>query len=165
MIVSLMRFLQSDLFKHAEIIAGQGGANNPVKAINIMDAPDGPMYMKEGTLCITTGYAWLEDPEVQKKLIEDLKKQNVAGLGIMMRFFGGTLPDTLQKTADDLDMPIVSIDDHLVYTDIIMYFANHVYCQALDTFMEKRRLSEQLMSHIGDKSMRGLVHELNELFR
>ncbi len=163
MIVSLKRFLESDLFKYAEIIAGQGGANNPVKAINIMDAPDGPMYMKEGTLCITTGYAWLEDPEVQKKLIENLKKQNVAGLGIMMRFFGGTLPETLQKTADALDMPIVSIDDHLVYTDIIMYFADHVYCQALGEFKEKRRLSEQLMSHIGDKSMRGLVCELNEL--
>jgi purine catabolism regulator len=161
MVVKLKTFIESELFKTAEIIAGKQGENNSVRSINILDTPDGYLFMDEGTLCITSGYAWLQDPKEQETLLRNLKHKKVAGLAMMLRFFKGSLPDGLKQMADELGVPIVSIDDELSYMDIIRYFENHIYSTALGKFLDTKLLNEQMLACLGKKVMQDLTHALN----
>ncbi len=161
MVVKLKTFIESELFKTAEIIAGKQGEDNLVRSINILDTPDGYLFMNEGTLCITSGYAWLQDPKEQETLLRNLKYKRVAGLAMMLRFFKGALPDGLKQMADELGLPIVSIDDELAYMDIIRYFENHIYSPALGKFLDAKRLNEQMLACLGKRVMQDLAQALN----
>jgi purine catabolism regulator len=145
MIASLKQLLQAEIFTDAKVLAGENGLNNKVTSINVLDAPDGYGFMKPGTLVVTNAYDWLEDEEDQSNLVLRLKENNVAGMGMMLRYLGGNISKRMKNVADQHDFPIIALDDKLIYNDLINFFNESVYVSQLDQFLTKDQIQKQLI--------------------
>jgi len=102
--IILQELLNTDVFRESEVLAGEQGLCRKVTSVNVLDAPDGYKYMKEGALVVTTGFSLLNKPEDQLMLIENLAEKKVAALGIKLRFFNYKLPEIMKKKADEVGL-------------------------------------------------------------
>ncbi len=145
MIVSLKQLLKAEIFAGSRMLAGEKGLTNKVTSINVLDAPDGYGFMQPGTLVVTNAYEWLEDEEEQSNLVLRLKENNVAGMGMMLRYLGGNISEKMKKMADQLDFPIIALDDKLIYYDLINFFNESIYVMKLDQFLTKDQIQKELI--------------------
>lgn len=109
------------------VIAGKKGLWRNVTSINSYDAPDVVQWLKPGELVLTTGYVFKNDENFQIDLIVELATRKCAGLGIKTDYYPGNFPKSMLEKADELDMPLIEIPDHLFLSDIILAFLRELF--------------------------------------
>ncbi|MBP2634544.1 MAG: transcriptional regulator, PucR family [Firmicutes bacterium] len=106
--------------EHAMFLsAGSAGLNNPVRSVNIMDAPDIGNWVKAGDLILTTAYSIKDDIYLQEQLIRALHARACAGLGIKTKRFLQEIPPTMQAIANELGFPLLELPLSLSFAEII----------------------------------------------
>lgn len=160
--ISLRELLDSDFFRDSEVLAGEKGLANKVTSVNVLDAPDGPKYMKAGALVVTTAYSLLNNPEDQLTVIEKLAEKKVAALGIKLRFFNYRLPEIMKKRADELGLPIISISNEYAYADILEFLMGNLLLRQTKTFLHKDKVYEQLISSAESDGLQGVAQLLHK---
>lgn len=158
--LTVENLLKSEPFKDSFLAAGEKGLDKNVRAINVIDAPDGYKYIKPGTLAITSGYKWLEDSKEQEALIKNLAKSGASALGIKTRFFDGILPDNMKKIADELSFPVLFLSDLLAYSDIIDFFLHNIYIESNHTFERLEEVQKQFLDLIEHRSVDWIAKKL-----
>jgi purine catabolism regulator len=131
------------------VVAGDGGLDREVRTVTVLDAPDGPKWLKGRELILSSTYLFERDQALLSDYVEDLIAMGASGFGLKMgRFLDHVSPDVITR-ADRCGFPILSIPRRLVWTDIISVFYKHYY-----GFMRRERrrvtIDEGVMSSLGE---------------
>lgn len=160
--VSLSELLRCNYFRDANIIAGRRGAGNVVHSVTVMDSPDAYDYMNGGELVLSSGYFFLNQPNLQEQVLMNLISKRVAALGIITNYTQGVLPDTMREIADKTGFPIVSLTDQHTYVDTYEY----VHLNLLSHTTGEVRRSDSVIQEINDAGTeRGLQGILDVLHK
>src|SRR4051795_7168586 len=91
-----------------ELLAGEGGADAPVRWVHISELLDPTPWLSGGELLLTTGLQ-LEHPEQQRDYVTRLAGHDLAGLGFGTGFSHDTVPAALAETAEELGFPLFEV--------------------------------------------------------
>lgn len=127
MYVTIKDVLNIKSIEGIRLVAGEKGLKNVVSNVNMLDNPDTFDWLVAGDLLLTTGYIFKDDPEFQKKLVQELYERNCAGLGMKIRRYFDTIPEVMVKEANRLDFPIIEIPYVYSLSDISNVVVSAVY--------------------------------------
>lgn len=125
--VTLRSFLKDQRNRNLVLTAGADGIDNIVTKVTVLDAPDGPSWLKGGEFILTSTFLFNNDPERLCTFCEQLIAVNASGFGLKMGRYLTTVPQKLIKLCDSHSFPLVIIPYSLVWTDIISVFYEHYY--------------------------------------
>jgi len=148
------------------VIAGLNGQNREVKTVTVLDAPDGPKWLKGSELILSSAYLFENNDTLMMYYVTQLLEVGASGFGIKMGRFVNSIPPEVEEFANQNNFPILKIPYKLVWTDIISTFYKLQY----------RLEQPRDMIHYGPESIaslvdalkwnsRRLVERLTELFR
>ncbi len=142
-----------ELFKEQAMFlsAGSTGMNNPVKSVNIMDAPDIGDWAKTGDLILTTAYTIKDDINLQEQLIRALHARGCAGLGIKTKRFLQEIPPPIQALANELGFPLLELPLSLSFAEII----NPVICSIASRQSYLLQRSNEIHKTLTDVAING----------
>ncbi len=107
------------IFSGALVVGGRDGLGREVNTVNMMDAPDIVTYLKPNELLITTAFHLKDNLESILELLEEMSKQNCAGLGIKTKRFLNSIPDEAIALADRCQLPLIEIPVDTSLGDIV----------------------------------------------
>lgn len=105
-----------------KVIAGQNGLDRQISTVTLLDAPDGPKWLKGEEFVLTSAYIFNNSYEQFETYILALIENKASGLGIKTGRFLSAIPDRILNIATSNRFPIVQIPYNLVWTDIIAPF-------------------------------------------
>lgn len=117
--VKVKEILEMEFLQEAQLLCGHGGLDNYITTVNVMEVPDIINWVKPGEFLLTTAYSIKDDIQKLNELIPVMKNIGVAGIGIKMKRYIESLPDSVIETANRLDFPIVSIPLDVSFGDVI----------------------------------------------
>src|SRR6476659_3011178 len=91
-----------------DLVAGQDGAGAPIRWVHASELPDPTPWLSGGELILTTGMQ-LDTPEAQRKLVDRLASDHVAGLGFGTGFDHETIPEALLEEAREQSFPVFEV--------------------------------------------------------
>lgn len=77
MALTVRQCLEIDVWKDVKVVAGEQGLDRTVTFVNIMEVPEVVKWMKGGELLLTAGYAFKDDPLLQKELVNNLVEKKL----------------------------------------------------------------------------------------
>ena len=107
------------IFRENAILAGLAGLNRPLSMVSVIEVPDIADWVHPGELLITTAFAFKDNVHLLETLVESLADQGLAGLAIKPRRFLSDLPTAVLQHADNKSFPIIEIDPHVTYGDLL----------------------------------------------
>jgi len=119
MALTVKEMLEIPDFDGLEVLAGRGGLDRIISAVNVIDAPDVYNWIRGGEMFATTGYIVKDEPDKLKDIIVKMDKQGASGLFIKLKRFIDQLPVEVIEVADKLDFPIISIPFEYTFAKII----------------------------------------------
>jgi len=117
--VKLNEIVEMSFLKDAQVLCGHDGLDNFITTVNVMEVPDIVNWVKPGEFLLTTAYSIKDDVDKLNELIPMMKEIGVAGIGIKTKRYIEKLPESVLKTANDLEFPIVSIPLDVSFGDVI----------------------------------------------
>ena len=151
-------------FKDFRVLSGESGIENKVKTVSVMDAPDIYEWMKGGEFLITSGFSFREDPLYLLKLISELEKRNVAGLGIKMIRYLDELPEEVRLLSDELNFPIIDIPYSYAFTDIINPILSRIVNEQADRLSRSEKIHNTFTkTAINGDGIKSILDKLKEI--
>lgn len=147
-----------------EWIAGEGGKENIITGVNIMDNPDTIRFLSGGELILSTGYFLQNDDHLRKNFIHDLAEKKCAGLGIALKRYIDTLPSSMLEEADRLNFPIISVPFEQNFAEISMMIYREILKEEIsetETIYQMYRKLNEIIIH--DHSLRDTMNSIYEL--
>jgi len=160
--VILKDLLSCTFFSNSKLLAGEQGFLNKVTSVTVLDSPDAPKYLKGGELVVTTAYSLLNNPLIQKQVIENLKKNGAAALGIKLRFFNHVLPEVMCKQANKLGFPIISIADEHAYVDIYEFISSSLMSRQTREIKKTEEVFKEINTCIHNEGLYGVAKTLHK---
>jgi len=120
--ISLTDLMKVSRLSGLKVIAGENGVGRKINTVTLLDAPDGPKWLKGGEFVLTSAYIFNNSYELLEEYIQSLIEHNASGLGIKTGRFLNGVPDNIVRIADENCFPIVQIPYDLVWTDVISPF-------------------------------------------
>ncbi|RGY99945.1 PucR family transcriptional regulator [Clostridium sp. AM58-1XD] len=119
-----MNFTVSDLllskpFNEMQVIAGAAGLNNEVRFSGILDAPDSVRFVREGEFCFSSGYIFVNNPEIMVNVIEELHRHGAAALGIKIFRYIHAIPANARELADAYSLPLLFIPNKFSWHELL----------------------------------------------
>jgi purine catabolism regulator len=91
-----------------ELMAGEGGADLPVRWVHISELPDPTPWLSGGELLLPTGMQ-LDSPAVQREFVLRLADHQLAGLGVGTGFRHERVPEALLEAAAEREFPVFEV--------------------------------------------------------
>lgn len=91
------------------IVAGEAGADRPIRCVTSSELPDPTRWLSGGELLLTVGEAIGQRDVVQRAYLERLAAAGLAGIGFGAGVLFEEIPPTLLETAEALGFPLVEV--------------------------------------------------------
>jgi len=117
--ISVEEFLNLDILENANLLSGFGGKGNKITKINVMEVPDIVDWVTPGEFLLTTGYSIKEDIGQLNRIIPELSKKGITGIGIKTKRYVDAIPNSVIQTSNEYNFPIIEIPFDVSYADII----------------------------------------------
>jgi purine catabolism regulator len=117
--LTLAELLDDEVLAGARLIAGRAGLGRSVGAVNVMTVPDIGRWVRQDEFLLATGYPLPRDDEGQGKLLTDLHRLGLAGIGIKLDRYMPELRQEMIDVAEQLGLPLVVIPEHIRFDDIL----------------------------------------------
>jgi len=124
--VRLRDILNIELLAGVEVIAGESGMDKVITSVNVMEVPDIIDWVRPGELLLTTAYSFADNVEALNTLIPLLVEKGVCGMGIKVKRYIDELPQSVLKTANKLDFPIIKIPQDVSYGDLMKEIFSYI---------------------------------------
>ncbi|MDR2491957.1 MAG: PucR family transcriptional regulator ligand-binding domain-containing protein [Coriobacteriales bacterium] len=164
--VTLRALLSANKLQLAVPLAGLSGLERRVSSICVLDSPTGYIYVHNNELVITSGY-FIANEQIgsQADLIDNLVERGASGMLIKSLYFKDhEVPESIICRADALGFPVIGLPDYYSsHRELIAFFDSSVYCQGLESFMNKADLLSRFRSSIKLNSLPGLAKLLYQL--
>src|SRR3712207_6022 len=99
--ISVREMLQSDFFKEYKVIAGTEGLNNQIQGFTILDADDGFYWSREKEFVLSSGYLFIENPNLLEEYINSEYFKKTACFGIKVERFLRHIPNNIIEKFKD----------------------------------------------------------------
>ncbi|MGL5513205.1 MAG: PucR family transcriptional regulator ligand-binding domain-containing protein, partial [Sporomusa sp.] len=120
--ITLRDLLQISNLAEVVVLAGREGLNKEILTVAVLDAPDGPQWLKGKELILSSAYIFGDDNQCLKSFVIELIQVGASGLGIKMGRFVKELPQEIEDIANAASFTILKIPLEFVWTDIIAPF-------------------------------------------
>ncbi|SKC70267.1 PucR family transcriptional regulator [Maledivibacter halophilus] len=101
-----------------KVLAGFNGLDRQITNVQVMEAPDGVYWVKEGELLISTGFGFRNTPEEISEALKILIENKAAGLVIKIGRFIKKIPQRALDIAEKSNFPLLEFPVKLGYRDI-----------------------------------------------
>jgi PucR family transcriptional regulator, purine catabolism regulatory protein len=146
-----------------ELVAGQGGADLPVRWVHISELPDPTPWLSGGELLLTTGMA-LDSVAAQRAFISRLADHQLAGLGFGTGFEHRTIPEALLEIAAERDFPVFGVPYELPFIAVteaaFTKLVNEQYAVMRRALAAHERLEQIVLSERGLEALAGTIATL-----
>ncbi|MBO0679095.1 PucR family transcriptional regulator ligand-binding domain-containing protein [Mycolicibacterium sp. S2-37] len=118
-ILTLGELLNDEVLAGAELVAGGSGLDRAISAVNVMTVPDIGRWVRKDEFLLATGYPLPRDGEGQGRLLTDLHRLGLAGIGIKLDRYMPELSQAMIDAAEDIKLPLVVIPESIRFDDIL----------------------------------------------
>jgi PucR family transcriptional regulator, purine catabolism regulatory protein len=156
--------LKMECMNDSKLIAGFKGIKNTVTRVNIMADIEILDWVSPGELLLMTTYSFnVGDIEWQKAFIVECAKKNLSGIGIKIYPNIEKLADEVIELANDLNVPIISINHSVPFSDIMTFILKEIFNKQAD-FLEKiedihKRIMDLILTEASIGEIVNVVHE------
>lgn len=119
MLLTVEEAMRVHPLSEGKLVAGRAGASRPLKAVNIIDAPDFVQWARDGDMFFTTAYVFKDSVDDAIATIRSLHQRHSAGLGIKLGRFWSEMPAALLEEADTLGFPLIELPYPFAFSDQI----------------------------------------------
>lgn len=144
------------------LVAGAGGLCTTVSKVTVMDAPDGPHWLKGGELIVTSAYMFNGDNDRLYSFCRELIDVKASAIGIKMGRYLPSLPQPLLDLCDQANMPLIIIPYSYVWTDIISVFYEISY--NLSQPQKYNSIKERMIQRIKDSCALGVTSAVEAIY-
>lgn len=152
--ISLKRLLKDNRLRELILVAGSLGLEGEVSRVSVLDAPDGPKWLKGGELILTSTFLFDNDASRLCTFCEQLINYGASGFGLKMGRYLTQVPQSLIDLCDRYSFPLLIIPYSYVWTDIISVFYELHY--DLEREEKYNTLKSKLVKQIRDSILLGL---------
>ncbi len=126
--------------------------NDPIQSVNVLDNPDVSKWFKKNELILTTGFVFLDNPELQRSIVRDLKEFGCAALAIKIRRYFHSIPEAILDEAAKLDFPIIELPFFYSFSSISQVVFNQLDSEANALTISRQRFIQDFMDSVLDRS-------------
>lgn len=141
---SLKKILQLPILAGVRVHAGKSGLSRPVMTTNVIEVLDSAEWAEKGQLLITTGYALRDDSSALEKLLPELEKAGIAGLGIKTGRYLDEIPAEALALAESMSFPIFEIPPALSLSHIVTAISKQFVDRETRALQESHNLHESI---------------------
>jgi purine catabolism regulator len=118
--ISIREILELEIFQHAapRVVAGADHLDRQVRWVHVSELPDIAHLLEGGELLLTTGMGFSQDPDLQRRYIEELVNVGVAGLTIELGRNLPNVPTAMIQRAEELGFPVIALTHETRYVDV-----------------------------------------------
>lgn len=117
----------------AEIIAGKQGSSNVVEWSHIIELHDVSKWIRDHTLVIVTGVAFVDLEQDLLHILEDAIRNNAAALLVSLSKYISFIPSSVIHLADKNAFPFITIPGECSFMDITYEVAQKVFAEERET--------------------------------
>lgn len=117
--ITVAELLQNEFFRDFKVLAGQGGLNNQVQGIAVLDAPDGFQWTKNREFVLSSGYVFHENPTLLEQYVKSPEFTAISCLGMKLQRFIKEIPPNILEECNRLKVPLISIPAQVSWMDVI----------------------------------------------
>lgn len=136
MVITVKKLLTNKKLEQSRLVAGKKGIDKSISSTNIMDNPQSFEWLVPGDLVLTTGFVFKDDPDFQKKVIQELVDANCSALAIKPRKYFGSVPQEMIDLANNYQFPIIEIPQHLSLSQFSNIVNKEIF-QLQDSIVQK----------------------------
>jgi purine catabolism regulator len=133
----------ADLFhlaplKHARLVCGHDNTGNPVRGVNVIEAPDVADWIQSGDVLLTNLYA-VDKLRPLDVFIDKLAKRKLSALIVKTGLFVDAIPDEIVVAARAHGLPVIEIPRDVLYREVMLSISEHLLNErlgALEKFKE-----------------------------
>ena len=118
-ILTLGELLNDEVLAGAELVAGGSGLDRAISGLNVMTVPDIGRWVRKDEFLLATGYPLPRDGEDQGRLLTDLHRLGLAGIGIKLDRYMPELGQPMIDAAERIGLPLVVIPESIRFDDIL----------------------------------------------
>lgn len=117
--ISVGEMLQKDFFRNFNIIAGKNGLHKHIQGVAVLDAPDGFNWTRGREFVVSSGYVFMENPNLAQSHIDSGTFSSCSCIGIKIGRFLDTMPPDLIEACETHNIPLLSIPIDVSWMDIM----------------------------------------------
>ena len=126
-----------------KLAAGKSSARRPVRWVHVAEHEDPTPWLSGGELLLTTGYN-LGTPAKQRRYVELLAAQGLAGLGFGVGFDHKRMPKAILDKADELELPLFEVPYEMPFIAITERAAARLVNEQYDVLERGAQVHERL---------------------
>ena len=111
--------LSLPVLRGARVLAGHRGLDREVAGVNVMEVPDIEAYVHPGEVLLTTLYPLRDDLADVADLVRRLHAAALSALVVRVGRYVDHIPAGALDAADELGFPIIVVDTHIAFNDVI----------------------------------------------
>ena len=144
MSLTVREALSLNILKEAEVVAGRGGLDNPIRWTHILDLPQVTEWVKGGEVLITSGVGIQDSAEAQEKYMREAVEKKVAAVFVSKEDFMPHTTPVMREIADLNDLPLVELPRATPFVEVTEAILRQLATRSLDA--ERDYLIDALMA-------------------
>ncbi len=126
-----------------ELAAGEGGAGNAVRWVHVSEHEDPTPWLSGGELLMTTGLQ-LGTPAKQRRYVELLSGEGLAGIGFGVGFDHKRIPKAILEAAREHELPLFEVPYEMPFIAITERAAARLVNEQFDVLERGAQVHERL---------------------
>ena len=132
MSLTVREALSLNILKEAEVVAGRGGLDNPIRWTHILDLPQVTEWVKGGEVLITSGVGIQDNPQAQAKYMREAVEKKVAAVFVSKEDFMPHTTPVMREIADLNDLPLVELPRAIPFIEVTEAILRQLATRSLD---------------------------------
>lgn len=141
----IAELLQFAPFRQARLVCGEEGLANPVKGVNVIEAPDVTDWVQPGDVLLTNFYS-LDRLRPLDAFIEKVAAKKLSALIVKVGLFVQEVPDEIVEAARRHGLPIVEIPRDVLYRNVVLCISEHLLSERLGVLERFKEINDHFLS-------------------
>jgi len=112
--------------RQSRVVGGEGGLDNVVQSVNVMEVPDILEWVHPGELLVTTMYPLRDDAAAIEALVPRLADKGLAGLAVTPSGYMDEFPPAMVRAANERAFPLIELPQRVSFIDIIQPITSEI---------------------------------------
>ncbi len=143
--LKISELLQFAPFKQARLICGEDGLSNPVRGVNVIEAPDVTDWVQPGDVLLTNFYS-LDRLRPLDAFIEKVAARKLSALIVKTGLFVQEVPEEIVDAARRHRLPVIEIPRSVLYRTIVLCISEHLLSERLGVLERFKEISDHFLS-------------------
>lgn len=143
--LKISELLQFAPFRQARLICGEESLSNPVRGVNVLEAPDVTDWVQPGDVLLTNFYS-LDRLRPLDAFIEKVAARKLSALIVKTGLFVQEVPEEIVEAARKHRLPVIEIPRNVLYRTIVLCISEHLLSERLGVLERFKEISDHFLS-------------------